>query len=260
MDYPKLQNQPLTAVLAEFRFSPVLQISEKIPQLQEKLRTQYPGFMQRLAAQVSLGIAAPVQASSAPFAWMFTSASRRQSVFLEANRVIYASADYNRFPEFQNACRSILDDVNAVISPVTLDRVGLRYNDAVDPGSARSLSEYLISQVLPATPMLDGDQAISHQYVTAIRTSEGILQVRVLIGRTGLPMMPDMLMIFPMQVANSLPVEYDTAILDFDHFWEGQGETFTVDNAVNRLAKLHERAREAFWHVTTPEAKDKYWR
>ena len=86
------------------------------------------------------------------------------------------------------------------------------------------------------------------------------MQVRALIGKTGLPMMPDMLMIFPTPVADPLPVEYDTAILDFDHFWEGQGKAFAVDEAVSQLEKLHDRARKAFWSITTPKAKDEYWR
>ena len=41
-DYKKLENQPLKFVLAEFRFSPVMQIAEYIPKIQEALRKQYP--------------------------------------------------------------------------------------------------------------------------------------------------------------------------------------------------------------------------
>jgi len=260
MDYPKLQNQPLTAVVAEFRFSPVLQISEKIPQLQEQLRPQYPGFLQRLTAKINLGSGPADPTPMTPAAWIFTSASQRQSVFLEPNRVIFLTADYNRFPVFSEDCKLVLTTVNEVIKLGTLDRVGLRYNDAVDPGPNIPLSEYLIPEVLPAAPILDNDTLISHQYVTAVRTTHGTLQVRALIGRTGLPMMPDMLMIFPVPVRNPLPTEYDTAVLDFDHFWDGVGITFSVDEAITHLTDLHSRAREAFWKITTVKAKNQYWK
>ncbi|EQD39549.1 hypothetical protein B2A_11204, partial [mine drainage metagenome] len=58
----------------------------------------------------------------------------------------------------------------------------------------------------------------------------------------------------------ALSTDHDTAILDFDHFREDQGAQFSVDTAIDHLETLHERARKAFWSVTTKQAKEVYWK
>ncbi|MDU1533795.1 MAG: TIGR04255 family protein, partial [Neisseria sp.] len=40
--YQKLSQQPLVFVLAEFRFSPILEMEKYIPTLQDELRQEFP--------------------------------------------------------------------------------------------------------------------------------------------------------------------------------------------------------------------------
>ena len=53
-EYRKLANQPLVFALAEFRFSPIVQIDQFVPNFQDAIRKSYPLLepMQEHAIQV----------------------------------------------------------------------------------------------------------------------------------------------------------------------------------------------------------------
>src|SRR5690348_12027363 len=84
MDYPKLARQPLSVVLAEFRFSPVLAIQEKIPHIQERLRHLFPRFEQRQVTHLafSAGESPKVTQELVP-SWLMRSEDNRRAAIIE---------------------------------------------------------------------------------------------------------------------------------------------------------------------------------
>ena len=255
-EYRKLANQPLVFALAEFRFSPVLQIDQFIPQFQEAIRKTYPlpEPLQEHAIQVK-GSAVDV---SSRMKWAFVESSRQSAVSLDQERLIFITTEYPRFNGFAKSCMEALQPLNDIVDPDLLLRIGLRYGDLIEIKDGEKLEDYVdpyfgypkLAETL-GTPEHQRDEV-------AIRTRVGRLLIRSLYGINPLVCLPDLQGIpaLPKPDAESS----QRIILDFDHIWFGDGSAkFDLSQIEDILGKLHEPAREAFWRITTDEAKERKW-
>ncbi|MEX0709564.1 MAG: TIGR04255 family protein [Woeseia sp.] len=256
-EYRKLARQPLVFALAEFRFSPVLQIEEYIPKFQEALRNKYP--LPETLQEQSVQINAGGFAISAKMRWAFISADRHSAVSLDQERLIFFTTAYPRFEGFAESCLSALAPLRDVVKPDLLMRVGLRYGDLVRIGEDEKLEDYVdpyFGYPKLAEPL---GEPLHQRDEVVIRTKIGRLKIRSLYGHSELVCMPDLQGISILPKADSEPSE--RILLDFDHIWFGEEspQTFDLDRIEDILGKLHETARKAFWRITTDDAKDNKW-
>ena len=265
--YPKLKNQPLSLVLAEFRFNPILKIGDAIPDLQERLRKHYPRFSKQDETMVLLfGPHGQVDKSPQEIrtSWLFASANQRQALKIDSERLIFFCTDYDRFPEFCKSCLEAIEILQSQVNPELLLRVGLRYNDVIVPQEGDTLTDYLDPTLVP-TKAIDGLNGIllQHRAETIWTTSVGKLAIRSYFSNRGLAVMPDLHQRLPVITRDDVPAEITSAVLDFDHFWDATGTSeeilFKLNNAKQRLSGLHQIAREAFWKVTTDFARNERW-
>ncbi len=255
-EYHKLANQPLVFALAEFRFSPVFQIDQFIPQFQEAVRKTYPlpEPMQEHAIQVK-GTAVDV---SLRMKWTFVESSRQSAVLLDQERLIFTTMAYPRFGGFARSCMSALKHLKEIVDPDLLLRIGLRYGDLIRIGNGESLDDYVdpyfgypkLAEPL-GTPEHQKDEV-------AIRTKIGRLLIRSMYGINSMVCLPDLQGVPALPQPDAEPSH--RIILDFDHIWFGDGSTkFDLGRVEDILGKLHEPAREAFWRITTDKAKEQKW-
>jgi uncharacterized protein (TIGR04255 family) len=260
-DYPKLLRQPLTLVLAEFRFAPLALDGEQVNAFGALLGPAFPALREAVTQQVQV-TAGSVNTTLVPVYQGVDAASGRY-LHMDSGRVIYATTQYPRFEGFSAACGSILDAVHEVLAPRELLRVGLRYNDAVVPDLDEALADYLKPPLQPPTePVPGGFGFVRHVAETVLQTAQGFLVVRALVGRHGLRTMPDLEGQVGLPVEGEIPVDRVTAVLDFDHYWqraEPGTEAFSPVEAMQRLAALHVPARAAFWEMTTDFARRERW-
>ena len=255
-EYRKLANQPLVFALAEFRFSPIVQIDQFVPHFQDAIRKSYPLLepMQEHAIQVK-GTAVDV---SSRMKWVFVESSRRSAVSLDQERLIFVTTEYPRFDGFAKSCMEALQPLGDIVDPDLLLRIGLRYGDLIRINEGEKLDEYVdpyfgypkLAEPL-GTPEHQKDEV-------AIRTGVGRLLIRSLYGINPLVCLPDLQGIPALPKPDAEPSH--RIILDFDHFWIGDGSAkFDLSRIEDILHKLHEPAREAFWRITTKEAKEQKW-
>ncbi|HDJ85497.1 MAG TPA: TIGR04255 family protein [Chromatiales bacterium] len=257
--YPKLKNQPLSLVLAEFRFSEIAKISDYIPEIQERLRKQYPDFKKKLRHTIQLNESGIVAAGGAATLWTMVGAGRQKGIQIESGRLIYFCSAYDRFPGFQAKCMEVIRVLIEVAAPGLLHRVGLRYNDLV-LAAGNDVNAYLNpSWHMPAAMAKLGDPQL-YRTETVVNTAVGVLAARTLTGRHSYSIMPDILQLgLPITVSGDNNPDRLSVVLDFDHFWESEsGVEFAADQAKDTLGALHEPAREAFWKTTTEEAKKRW--
>ena len=100
-DYIKLKNQPLKFVLAEFHFSPVMQIAEYMPKIQEPLRKQYQILDKRNMQTVEVQLGGI--AVSAIDSWASISWNKKNAIELNQERLIYTTTEYPSVAGFSNA-------------------------------------------------------------------------------------------------------------------------------------------------------------
>ena len=256
-DYKKLENQPLKFVLAEFRFSPVMQIAEYIPKIQEALRKQYPIPDKRSEQAIQVqpgGIAV-----SAVDRWAFISANKKSAVDINQERLVYITAEYPRFVGFSDTCKLAIETLANIVEPSLILRIGLRYSDLVTVNDGEKITD-LVTDHFGMPNCIESLGTIrQHNTDTFLRTNIGGLVIRTLYGYHNLTCLPDVQGLPISIMTDTTPSE--RMILDFDHYWEAKDESvsFETNDVLDKLAALHETSREAFWKVTTDYARNEKW-
>jgi len=256
-EYKKLNNQPLKFVLAEFRFSPVMEIAKYIPVLQEALRKQYP-MPEKKQEQV-----VQVQPNGINMAsldrWSFMSANKKSAIDINQERLIYATAEYPRFEGFSEACKYAINTLIDIVDPTLILRIGLRYSDLIKVDENEKISDLVDSHFTFPDSIQNLGQAKQNTSETYLKTDIGGLAIRTLYGHHNLSCLPD---------AKGLPISIkiddtpsERMILDFDHSWEPTEEpvSFETDEILQKLEALHKVSREAFWKLTTDDARNLKW-
>jgi uncharacterized protein (TIGR04255 family) len=255
--YKKLKNQPLRFVLAEFRFSPVMNIAEYIPKIQEALRKQYPISQKGADQAIQLG-AGGITVSTMD-RWAFVSSDKKNAVSISQERLVYITADYDRFGGFSVACRQAIDVLATIVEPSLILRIGLRYGDLIRPDEGEKVSSLINEHfVYPECLQSLGDMQ-QKTTETLLQTTMGGLVIRTLHGQHGLTCLPDMQGL-PITISQDVQPS-ERLILDIDHFWDAKEETvsFESNDVINKLDMLHEISREAFWKITTDYARNQKW-
>lgn len=257
-DYRKLSNQPLQLVLAEIRFSPVMEIAKYIPMVQDKIRKRYPIFGPP-STERSIHIDGQQIELRDSKQWAFVTKNRKSAISLAENRLIYFTTEYPRFEEFAEIVAEALNVVQEIISPALVSRIGLRYCDLVKPENDESLKQLVSEEILHPKSLYNSGKVAVHKTETITMNDSGTLIFRTLSGDNSGILPPDL---------GNLPVtcKGDTknsmrAILDFDHFWHDELNQidFATDAIINKLREMHSPTREAFWNITTDYARNVKW-
>lgn len=255
--HKKLKNQPLTFALAEFKFSPVIKMADFIPELQEALRKKYPSLRnekEQLIELQSMGMRV-----GNVDRWSFISANKKSAIDINQERLVFVTAEYDRFPKFSEECRQAITLLAQKVEPGLILRIGLRYSDLVYVPEGSTISD-LVDSHLGYFDCLETLGRAKHKSTeTFLETDIGGLAVRTLYGNHNLVCMPD---------ARQLPISLgfdkeasERIILDFDHFWESNEESsiFDVEDILAKLESLHTTSIDAFWKITTAHARDTIW-
>lgn len=249
--YRKLSNDPLLFVLAEFRFSDVMNIREFIPRLQEKFRRELPFLEEQTSQEVSvnpqgLDIKESLQ-------WAFLSQNRKTGIVLNHNRLVYMTSDYDRFESFKESCKQAITILNDEVSPSLLVRIGLRYADLIVKKSDEDITKYVEKAVYEKDHLDKIGIPIRQVNETLIKTEEGLMNVRSMFSNSNISTWSDVGN-FPIKI-ETVNESSERILLDFDHFWEPEKQEdsllFNTDIVMNKLEKMHEPTRKAFWDTTT---------
>lgn len=256
-DYRKLTNQPLCFVLAEFRFSTVMNIQKFIPELQEALRRQYP--ISDKKSEQAVHVQPGEIAMSTHDSWSFVSADKKSAVVIDQDRLICYTSEYSRFEGFSKACKQAIDALASIVEPSLILRIGLRYGDLVKVDEGEKATD-LVDSYFTFPACIDGLGAAQRQSCEIfLSTNQGGLLIRTLYGVHNLSYLPDI---------RGLPVTIDVdtepterIVLDFDHIWDPKGESFRfqTNEILEKLESLHKTSRAAFWKVTSEDARNKKW-
>lgn len=256
-NYQKLKNQPLKFVLAEFRFSPVMDIATYIPKIQESLRRQYP-IPERRNEQVVKVQNNDINLSTIE-RWSFVAADKRSAIDINQESLVYITSDYPRFDGFSEACKKALDILISIVEPSLILRVGLRYSDLITVEGDEKITN-LINEHFISPKCIDSVGTVQQQSTNAfLKTDTGILVIRTLYGNNNLTCLPDVQGL-PVHITTDVAAS-ERIILDIDHSWEARDESvsFEANDVLEKLGTLHVTSRETFWKVTTDYARNEKW-
>lgn len=128
------KRNPLTEVVCQLRFPPILKISHQEPvEFQDEIRLQYPLF--ETATQVPLEISKIVAQLGLPLqsdvAYSFKSEDQRWSLSITKDFIALTTSSYERYEQFKQRFEEALIIFERIYKPSFYTRVGLRYQDLI---------------------------------------------------------------------------------------------------------------------------------
>ncbi|MBP8852816.1 MAG: TIGR04255 family protein [Moraxellaceae bacterium] len=247
----KLRNAPVYYTLAQVQFNPILNLDAYIPSIQAEMRMAgFPDFRTEIQQQVALPFGGIVngQMVSPPVTqqsrYMFGDIEAKTHFIVDNNGLILQSTEYDTFETFSARFLQGLGILHNFLQLSFVERIGLRYLDAVLPRDGESLKEYLVPEVLGLSMREEGTLMQSFSE-TGLNTPAGQLIARAIIldGVVGLPME---LTAFAPKLAPRFTARSGLhAIVDTDCFIV-QREQFSIANIATRLTDLHSEIYKAF--------------
>lgn len=217
----KLNLAPVFYTLSQVRFNPIAQMSEYVPRIQDHLRRRgFPDF--RPEVQVELAIRRPdePQPDIQPqqrMRWSFTNTQRTEGYLLLSDVLIFHTTEYDSFKDFSDKIISGLALVHELVELAYVERIGLRYLNAIVPLAGDTLEHYL-NPSLMGLSVTFGD-GLRHSFTeTVTQIDNGTLVARSVISDGGLALPPDL---FPLQLelqSRFASITNRNAVLDIDYF------------------------------------------
>ena len=166
----KLTNPPVYFSIVQVRFNPLFKLDGYAADIQDHLRRAgFPDARKEVITQLSV---VPTKASEqAPAAMPLTQSSRykfgtRKSTaefILDQFALTYQTTEYDVFDSFTEKFLQGLEAVHEVAVLDYVDRVGVRYLNAIKAREGEALGEYFSPQLLGLATSLGGD--LVHNYV-----------------------------------------------------------------------------------------------
>lgn len=260
----RLTNAPVYYTVAQVRFNPVLDLDGYIPSIQSKMRAaRFPDYKKEVVQGLVLPFGGVDQGQVAvrtvtpQSRYLFGDIDGRSLFLLEANALSFQTTRYDTFEIFSAAFLKGLGIVHDALRLDFVDRIGLRYLDAVQPSKdGETLREFLVQEVLGLALRGEGQlqQSVSE---TIVSSAAGQLVSRVLIrnGHVGLPF--DLVGFSPAIDLRFTQRESLHAIVDTDASF-GHREVFELPKVEARMAALHDDIVKSFYATVTRHALDSW--
>lgn len=250
-----LKRSPLVLALCQIRFSTILAMESYVPDIQERLRSSYPGFREASSQEILVRPDEGSIASRRSTRWLFQGGDGREAVVLSPDFLVLQTATYKTFDEFGERLADVLRVVQSIAEIGFSERVGLRFIDRIVPRDGEQLSSYVHAGLtgLPAEFLqeagLEVGPTISRCEVRTETPMGGHLVIRSLEQPPGDVSLPQGLEEQDIRL-DLEPCERHTLLLDIDHFVHERAD-FAPAELLKTAWKLHEHTDLAFRRSTT---------
>lgn len=230
-----LKNSPLTEVICQVRFPPILRLVERPPiDFQDRIRHRFPGFEEEygIILKFERELGRPTMgAEMAARVYQFKTADNSSSVALTTEFYALTTEKYTVWPAFADDLAYIHDALMATMAPTYATRIGLRYVNSIKPLP-------LHHQERPGFESL-----LRPELISLLRTDAWTMPIE--LSNSVVLADDDGRMI--LRVGYS-PQSKEELLLDIDYFEEGQ---LSLDDVERRCSRYHDVIYRAFrWCVT----------
>ena len=252
----KLRHSPLIYVLAQVRIGAILQMADYVPQIQERLRKAgYPLYREGEIHEVRF--VAEKLDSLRMQRWHFDNIASNAGFLVQTGSVVFHTTAYETHEDFFAKLEQGLAIIHEVAGIGVVERIGLRYLDAVQADDDHDLGDYLQPGIrgldLSAIGALQPQQFAS---LVSETQAGGKLVVRIRQQTEGEILPPDLQPPDLVETKTFDPGK-PTAILDYDHFIE-QVTPFSLAEIMQTFGKLHTVVSGAFQNSVSSFALERW--
>lgn len=123
-----LQASPLTEVICQVKFAPILRIAESLPSaFQELLRGRFPKFAKRNSFRMEIKAGGSASAAPLPNEFVCETVDGSSSAALGVDFVALSTQNYSHWKSFANDLQMVLKAFEQIYGPTLMTRLGLRY-------------------------------------------------------------------------------------------------------------------------------------
>lgn len=262
MNKAKMSHAPVYYVLAQIQFNPVSAMVKYVDEIQDILRRKgYTLFEPQEFTQLQFtmidGQEAPKPALEKTNQWLITKADRSSGFILSKNGLVYHTTQYETHEHFFNSLIDGLKAVHEIVSLEHVNRIGLRYLDAVIPKAGEGVDEYLtdaLHGIEFGAKRIQATNEFVFQTDIGPMIGKGVLVLRVhrLNQELGFP--PDLApngLIVSEKFTNTGTISH--AVLDTDHYVEGI-MPLDFESIAAQLDSMYRIIRLSFETIVTPHA------
>ena len=157
----EFKRNPLSVVVMQIRFHPILKVAAKIDDFQELVRQQFPAFNQRMIRRVAVSKEEAIEVHDEK-GFIFSSSDGSETVTLDVASLAVETKEYTNHTDFLAKAKIAVDAFQSVYGPVSTTRLGLRYvnivkKEQIEKGLGRNLqwSDFVKDSFLQVPSQLD---------------------------------------------------------------------------------------------------------
>jgi uncharacterized protein (TIGR04255 family) len=257
----KLKRAPVYFTVAQIQFNPIEEMGNYLNTIQPAFRLLgFPDFRPQAVQRFVFPFSAAEGGNAVPPSiasqsrYTFGDIDGTESFILETNSLAFQTTSYDVFATFSGKFLDGLKIINSAIELNFVERIGIRYLDAVQPTQNETLGSYLVREVLGLSGKLSG-LPVHSESVTVMNDDAGQLLSRVIIasGKIGFPM--DIAATAPKISSRFTEAEGLHAILDTDSSY-AQRFVFGIEEVAKRLNALKLKITQSFDATVTARAKE----
>jgi len=217
----RLSKNPIALVLCQIRFSGIMAMEATyLPEIQARLRSI--GFKVNASGQIAQFLMTPQgpQTQTAKH-YEFQNLERTESVVICQEFVTYQATKYVCFKDFLGRLLEVVEQVRAVTNGLTVERLGLRYIDAIVPKAGETWQLYVqpgLGGIASRAFKAPSEEQV-HQ-ILAETAVGGTMVIRVLSNTKGVPLPPDIATTkLALNITGTVIPGLGAATIDVDHFY-----------------------------------------
>ena len=186
-----LPNAPLAYVLAQVVFQPMLNFSEKVPQIQEVLQRDFPRLIiMPKSLAVNIDEKSNTTAIDKPLTWEFISEDKHDAIRLMQNMMVFHTTKYEDYRDFSSRFEKAFSAVINVIGEPWIARQGMRYIDFLFSEDNRR-PDFFVNNGFRSSQQLDLGESVEYGHSMSVyKLNPGKLVVKYIWGE-GSPNIPD---------------------------------------------------------------------
>ena len=231
----------------------VRDLASYIPKLQDQLRRN--GFPVDVSGEMlELSLDAEGTATQRRRThWEFRDLEQQRSIVVGENAISVQSTAYSGFEDFLEMLALAIDAADAIVGDLVLERIGLRYLDAIMPRDKETWEDYVHDGIHGhKSGAMSFEKAMNFVQTIADTGPDQRMIVRLAQNREGQILPPDLVPHHPTLRREAVKGELIT-LLDFDHFREVR-QSLEVDEVTRIAWELHEGLDIMFRDTVTKHA------